>query len=335
MANMISTIKNQYGKNNTVWLDAGDQFQGGIESSKLVSDGKIMNEFFNTGGLDASAVGNHEFDYGPSFLNSYLKNGVEPSLSANLYSQIGEPVTRFLPNSKRSHIIQLGDGVKIGVIGLTTVDTPQTSSGFTNHLFPDYQFKDYTNIVIDEAKSLRSSGVDIVVILSHEGNECPGQSWNLSIWKNSTAQTPCPSGPITDLLEKLPTGTIDAVVQGHRHQIVHFYKNGIPIVGSINGGYYFNVIYITYNKKTKKVIDTSIEGPIPVCERVFANTNKCGYVPANEIDKAGNLTTWKFHNTQVVADGKTKIIFDEWAKKMAPYLENIVENDVYLKANDD
>lgn len=43
MANMISTIKNQYGKNNTLWLDAGDQFQGGIESSKLVSDGKIMN----------------------------------------------------------------------------------------------------------------------------------------------------------------------------------------------------------------------------------------------------------------------------------------------------
>ena len=59
MANMISTIKNQYGKDNTLWLDAGDQFQGGIESSKLVSDGKIMNEFFNTGGLDASAIGNH------------------------------------------------------------------------------------------------------------------------------------------------------------------------------------------------------------------------------------------------------------------------------------
>lgn len=217
MSNMISTIRNQYGKSNTLWLDAGDQFQGGIESSKLVSDGKIMNEFFNTGGLDASAIGNHEFDYGPSFLQSYLKNGAESSLSANLYSEIGEPVTRFLPNTRRSQIIQLEDGVKVGVIGLTTTDTPQTSSGFTDHLFPDYQFKDYTNIVIDESKALRSSGANIVVILSHEGNDCPGQSWNMSTWKNSTAQTACPDGPITDTIAKLPAGTIDAVVQGHRH----------------------------------------------------------------------------------------------------------------------
>ena len=76
-------------------------------------------------------------------------------------------MTRFIPNTRRSQVIQLGDGVKIGVIGLTTTDTPQTSSGFTNHLFPDYQFKDYTNIVIEESKSLRSNGADIVVILSH------------------------------------------------------------------------------------------------------------------------------------------------------------------------
>jgi hypothetical protein len=39
---------------------------------------------------------------------------------------------------------------------------------------------------------------------------------------------------------------------------VHFYKNNIPIVGTINGGYYFNVVYVTYNKKTKKIVDTQI-----------------------------------------------------------------------------
>lgn len=30
MASMIETIRTQYGKNNTLWLDGGDQFQGGI-----------------------------------------------------------------------------------------------------------------------------------------------------------------------------------------------------------------------------------------------------------------------------------------------------------------
>lgn len=77
---------------------------------------------------------------------------------------------------------------------------------------------------------------------------------------------------------------------------------------------------MTYNKKTKKIIDTSIEGPIPVCEKVFSNTNKCGYVPLADLPAAGNLTNWKFHNNQVVADPKTKILFDEWSSKMAPYL---------------
>jgi 2',3'-cyclic-nucleotide 2'-phosphodiesterase (5'-nucleotidase family) len=30
MASMMETIRKQYGKINTVWLDGGDQFQGGI-----------------------------------------------------------------------------------------------------------------------------------------------------------------------------------------------------------------------------------------------------------------------------------------------------------------
>lgn len=30
MASMMETIRKQYGNINTVWLDGGDQFQGGI-----------------------------------------------------------------------------------------------------------------------------------------------------------------------------------------------------------------------------------------------------------------------------------------------------------------
>lgn len=48
--------------NNIVYLDAGDQYQGGIESSKLVSSGEIMSDFYKKAGLYASAIGNHEFD---------------------------------------------------------------------------------------------------------------------------------------------------------------------------------------------------------------------------------------------------------------------------------
>jgi hypothetical protein len=40
-------------------LDAGDQFQGGIESSPSVSSGEIINDFMSEANMVASAIGNH------------------------------------------------------------------------------------------------------------------------------------------------------------------------------------------------------------------------------------------------------------------------------------
>lgn len=58
MAQMIETVRLE-NPGNVLWVDAGDQFQGGIEASPLVSSGEIMNDFYNTLKLDASAIGNH------------------------------------------------------------------------------------------------------------------------------------------------------------------------------------------------------------------------------------------------------------------------------------
>ena len=58
MAQMIETLRGEYG-GSLLYFDAGDQFQGGIESSSLVSSGQIMNDFYNSIGLEAAAIGNH------------------------------------------------------------------------------------------------------------------------------------------------------------------------------------------------------------------------------------------------------------------------------------
>lgn len=39
-------------------------------------------------------------------------------------------------------------------------------------------------------------------------------------------------------------------------------------MGNINGGYYFNVMYLTFSS-SKEVVNATIEGPIPVCAKVF------------------------------------------------------------------
>ena len=89
MASLINIIKDQY-PDHTLILDAGDQFQGGIQSSPLISQGKIMNDFYDAIGLQAQAIGNHEFDFGPDFLNPYYEEKEGKVLAANLRSEKGE-----------------------------------------------------------------------------------------------------------------------------------------------------------------------------------------------------------------------------------------------------
>lgn len=57
-------------------------------------------------------------------------------------------------------------------------------------------------------------------------------------------------------------------------------------MGNINGGFYFNVLYLTFNDR-KEVVGSRIEGPIPVCEKVFENLGRCNYVPEEELGGAG------------------------------------------------
>ena len=46
MAQMLEIIKNE-NPNRFLYLDAGDQFQGGFESSKEISSGEIMADYYN------------------------------------------------------------------------------------------------------------------------------------------------------------------------------------------------------------------------------------------------------------------------------------------------
>ncbi len=75
-------------------------------------------------------------------------------------------------------------------------------------------------------------------------------------------------------------------------------------MGSINGGFYFNVMHMTFEisgniKKTKKITNITIEGPIPVCEKVFENVGRCNYLTPDVLETAGPLVNWKFHDKDV------------------------------------
>lgn len=149
---------------------------------------------------------------------------------------------------------------------------------------------------------MKSQGANAVIIVSHVGNDCP-QNSTYDLRTNETEQPPCQPDEITALIDSLPEGTIDGVVQGHRHRWVHhWYKSkyhanlDIPFMGNINGGYSFNIMYLNFDSATKKVISSAIEGPVPVCEKIFSKTHDCSYKDPEELKTAGELTEWTFHH---------------------------------------
>lgn len=64
------------------------------------------------------------------------------------------------------------NGLKIGVIGLTTVQTAEGSLMFKDGDFKSAQFFPYAKIVRKESAKLRERGANAVLLLSHIGNAC-------------------------------------------------------------------------------------------------------------------------------------------------------------------
>lgn len=127
----------------------------------------------------------------------------------------------------------------------------------------------------------------------------------------------------------MPRNTVDAVVQGHTHVFSHHFIDGIPIAGTINNGYYFNIIYLTF--RHGKIADKYIEGPIPVCEKVFKHDRTCAPIDGKRLSKAGPLVEWKFHGRIVKAHPQLKTsMYGKWWPLMTPYLAKIADSEVYL-----
>ena len=79
----------------------------------------MVNEYLAYLGLTNSAIGNHEFDWGPNHFNAWSKDGRFPFLAANIIDKR----TGQIPPWTKSHQIVLLGGHKIASIGFFTVET--------------------------------------------------------------------------------------------------------------------------------------------------------------------------------------------------------------------
>lgn len=310
MGSYVSILRKQW-SNRLLWLDGGDQYQGAMEFT--LSEGKIMNAFYNTKKLNAIGIGNHDFDLSYEKLKENMNDSKFDYLVSNFYDKDSKSY-EFMPNQKRSNIYSVGQ-VKIGVIGVATLQTDTTTTGFPTTI----EIKDHKKIIKDEAAKLRTQGAHAVILLSHIGTKCTDEFTQLIKLQMRTKETPQSDCKGTDefnkLIESLGPGVIDGIVAGHMHGMNHHWIHNIPTIQSY--GYdYSNIMYLAFDKETLKLLPDkiSIEGPLPSCGKIFEKTRLCQYMNKEQILEAGPMKQFKFHGEVILKDPELAEPFNQWRK---------------------
>ncbi len=143
---------------NSILVDGGDQFQGTLFYTYY--KGKFAAEMMNRLGYDAMTVGNHEFDDGPEVLHEFMHNVNFPVLTSNTEISIHDKYAHMI---NKNTVITKGNG-RIGLIGLTPLDTDELSTPGKNT-----SFSDPVAAVQAQVEALQARGVNKIVVLSHSG----------------------------------------------------------------------------------------------------------------------------------------------------------------------
>lgn len=258
LAGLVKTLR--AGAPHSLMLSAGDL----IGASPLVSTlfrHESTVEVMNHIGLEADALGNHEFDAGVAELKRIGRGGCAatapespvsscalgsyagarfPLLSANVLDARGQPV--FAP-----YVIKRYAGIRVGVIGAVTRSTPSivVPSGVAG-----LRFIDEAEAVNRAARRLRAQGVKAIVAVFHEGGEL-GPPQQHGDWND----TRCPDahGPIFDIAKRL-SPDVGVIFSAHTHQGYRCEVDGRIIIQGTSYGRGVSVVDVALDPATRRFV---------------------------------------------------------------------------------
>ncbi len=169
-------------------LDAGDNLHGYPIAN--LGQGENIVDIMNAVGYTAMTPGNHDFNYGTGRLLELKKDMKFDLLSANFTDKDGREA---LTPSKLYNM----DGVKVGVIGISTPDT-ETKTNPENVRGYSFNNNKISNMVQLQINKLEKEGADYIVALGHLGLDEESKPY-------------CSD----DIIEQ--TQGIDVFVDGHSH----------------------------------------------------------------------------------------------------------------------
>lgn len=281
----VAGIANKYRKDNpnTLLLDGGDAIHGTTFATLVNGESivKVMNEM----GYDAIVPGNHEFNYGWEHLVKLSKDLNFPMISANVKKKDGTGL--FDP-----YIIKEVDGVKLGIIALTT---PETAYKTNPKNVEGIQFTDPSDEMQKYVDELRSK-VDVIVALAHIGQD-----------DSDTDNT-------FDVVDEVDG--IDVYIDGHSHTILEdgiVADNGTLIASAGEYTKYVGVVDLWVDggdvvKKSASLIDEKEAAGIAPNEKVAALAGSIAKEQAPILDEVvANIGTDLEGAREKVRTGETNL----------------------------
>ena len=239
---------------DAIKISAGDNYAG---SDTKRND--LMVNFLEYIGIQASAVGNHEYDASTTSLCDTAKNSKVKFLAANVVPPQG---SNYYNNIQKSMIIEQ-NGNKYGIVGLTPIDleTVASQSKALEGVKPN-SLEETVRLAQIEVDKLRAQGINKIILTSHLGLDKDMQ--------------------IAPLLEG-----VDIIQGGHSHNLTPELENGKNVVTSKSGepviivqagenGKYAGVLDVDFDENgiiTAAALDISKAGleKSPVLESIKSN----------------------------------------------------------------
>ncbi|WP_183091394.1 bifunctional metallophosphatase/5'-nucleotidase [Streptomyces radicis] len=262
------------GERRSVTVAAGDLIGATPLLSGLFHDEPTI-EALNELEMDVAGVGNHEFDEGWEELIRLQEGGCHPEdgcyaedrefegsnfpyLAANVVDEdTGEPILE-------PYAIENLNGIKVGFIGVTLEGTADI---VTQEGIEGLEFLDEVETINHYTDELADRGVNAVIALIHEGGYPASPAYNADCGTDGANL----SGPITEIAANTDA-RVDALVTGHTHQP---YVCSVPdpagndrlVTSAASNGRLFTELNMTYDRRVKDIVRTSVEGTNQVVDR--------------------------------------------------------------------
>ena len=288
-------------------LSTGDNIGASPLASALFHDEPTI-EVLNAIGVQASVVGNHEFDEGLAELQRIQRGGCHPVdgcqfrdsfegadfpyLGANVTDTKGKPA--LLPFS-----VEVRGGVPVGIIGVTLKGLPDV---VVPSAVAGLRFGDEVAAINRTSALLQRFGVKAQVVLLHQGD--------LSATQRGTDSCDLTTEQPAYRIAAQATSRVDAVFAGHTHQaenctVTDPSGQPRPLIQGLSFGRLLSVVDLKINTRSRDVVRSATVAHNEVVTRTVTPDRRVAAIVARAVAEAAPLASRPVGSTTEALAGRS------------------------------